>query len=741
MTRARMGLLIPSLLATLWMGTTPVGADDILEVRDWTLAEPVNALGPIEPNGTWKVNRSETIATGTAAPWTIQTAGDPNWTDYKLGVKVTIRKAAPKADYRITSSEFDRYLPREGFPPGNHTGQVRYRFFAGEFDWGSDAAVFVRYRDRENCYRVQLSTEYQEMILWHGTGGYLQIVDCPLQPGKTYRLDVVARGRNVQVFLDGKKMIDYWHRTLPTRTGGIGLGAYRSTVAFGDLTVTRLPAPTAGMPRHEPRFRMRKWRTLDWIFDGAEPICMFDKFDKTPGNKASEWLNYRQVKLVPGYRPYYGGIVGVFVQPRRVLTTPVGDVDEFKITGQDSPRLVMAFDSVHPEGLVRMHSTDTITFDAIRGTYRHDIRHDLEFLKKVRTNTIEFNDPLTYNNKFPGRGVKHRWLPAGHRWSIFPGEDGKVYRHPISQSTNLPGQVLWQTARTRSFRILYPDRAACPVNEHEVPGVPMQYGLCHWGFDFHERAVFGWRDFAPGEKLTLKLGLTAYPPHEAERWFRLSQVHPKHNRLVRANRKGVPYKNNVPNPFAYPVCDPAGNDFTRLHSIREPYVGWQWRGDYVVDTAVGHNDNYSLRITGKPRPARRRQPAEVVQANGMFYHHMIDVADRYLCTVWLKTRATQGEGPTFTLKYTYRDAPSDRIVTYLAGDNDWTKLSFVTSVPGTGRAHYDSSSAVLELTGEGTVWMDDFSIRPLGADESVTEQLPERARVVRATCRFVNPTK
>jgi len=165
-----------------------------LKLKDCTLLEPVNALGPIKPNGAWKEEGDSIVATGTAAPWTIQVAGDGKWSDYRLSAKVTIRRPAPKADFPIYHAEFDRYLPREWFPPMcQHTGQYRYRYYGGEFDWGSDAAVFVRYRDREDCYRVQLSTEYQELILWHGIGGYLQVVPCELKPGRAYKLEVAAR--------------------------------------------------------------------------------------------------------------------------------------------------------------------------------------------------------------------------------------------------------------------------------------------------------------------------------------------------------------------------------------------------------------------------------------------------------------------------------------------------------------------------------------------------------------------
>jgi len=93
------------------------------------------------------------------------------------------------------------------------------------------------------------------LILWHGIGGYLQVVPCELKPGRAYRLEVAARGRNIQVFLDGDRKIDYWHRTLPTLSGKIGLAAYRSTVAFEEITVTELPVQTAAGSRARRRAR------------------------------------------------------------------------------------------------------------------------------------------------------------------------------------------------------------------------------------------------------------------------------------------------------------------------------------------------------------------------------------------------------------------------------------------------------------------------------------------------------
>jgi len=696
-----------------------------LKLKDCTLLEPVNALGPIKPNGAWKEEGDSIVATGTAAPWTIQVAGDGKWSDYRLSAKVTVRRPAPKADFPIYHAEFDRYLPREWFPPMcQHTGQYRYRYYGGEFDWGSDAAVFVRYRDREDCYRVQLSTEYQELILWHGIGGYLQVVPCELKPGRAYKLEVAARGRNIQVFLDGDRKIDYWHQTLPTLSGKIGLAAYHATVAFRDVAVAELPPPTTGAPPHRARFHTRRWRTLRWIFDGNEPCFLMER-DRSPEEGGTGALFYMQVKLVPGYRPYYHAWVGVapFVG-NKTITELVGDVDSVRTTDENSDTLVLQFDSEHPQKLLRAHHTDRLTFDRVRGTYRHELTDEVEFLRDTKLATLEFCDPLTYNNKFPGRGVRYRWLPAGHKWGVVTGQDGKLYRHPISQSLNLWGQNSFLSGPGEGFWMLYPDRAACPVFQYEVSGARFLAEVCHWGYDYHQRAV--WRpepkQFKAGDRLRIRHVMTACPPREAERLFLAAPLH-AHQASPRNDytRNERYWGQNTPNSFAFPVCDPAGTDFTRLYNVREPYVGWQFVGNYTVDNTTGHDDLYSLRLDG---------PA---QTQAYIYHHMLDgYAKRYLCTLWLKTRAVAGKGPLFVLKYPWQEGgPSDTVETGMTGDSDWQRVSFITSVPTVTPETYDASHISLSLDGPGTVWMDDFSIRPIEDGEAVSEHLPHGAKVIR----------
>ncbi|MHB9026177.1 MAG: LamG-like jellyroll fold domain-containing protein [Armatimonadota bacterium] len=684
------------------------------DVKAWTLQPPINAIGPIPANGTWKTEGSEFIATGTAAPWTVQTAGDAAWGDYKLALDVTIRKPGPKADFPIYSCEYDRYEAREDTPPfSGHAGEYRYRYFAGEFDWGSEAAVYFRYQDRENCYRVQFSTEYQEMILWHGIGGYLQVVPCALAAGKTYKLEVQAQGGHIQISLDGKKKIDFWHTCLPTLTGGIGLGAYHSTVAFRNVQVAALPALKTGAPEHKAVFADRKWRGLRWIFDSNEPILLLERnpyslyLEKEAKEPAGpHTLMYGLVKLKPGYRPYYNTFVGVDTAAS-VYTGLLGTVDDIPITGGGTDRLTIQFDGITKDKKTSAHNTDVLIYDRLRGVYRHDMTLDVTSNVEQKLNNLEYCDPLTFNNHRPGKGVKYKWLPSNDDWGIFPGEDGNIYRHPISKGLTL-GEG-WYTLPAPSYWMLYPGRAACPVFEHIAPKERNWIIVCHWGHDYHNAVRWeSGRQFKAGEKYTIRYALTAYTTEEGEQLFLRSKMNALHENLEEKQ------KNNlflvVPSPYAFPIVDPSGTTFDTLQSAREPFTGWHWMGDYTMDREVGHTDRYSLRLDG---------PANLT---GTFYHNVIDVyGKKYLCSVWIKTKGVRGKGPVVQLKYTFDESKGDIIETGLIGDNDWQLISFITD---NAVKVYDSTDFRVKFEGAGTVWIDDFSVRPIEEGEKVEEHRP-----------------
>lgn len=715
-----MGLLgvvpaVSTMAASKTLYTDAFAAGDL---KGWTLQPPINALGPIPTKRTWKTEDDALVATGTAAPWTIQTGGDASWTDYELSAKVTIRQPTPKATFPIFHGEYDRYLPREWFPPVcDHTGIYRFRYFAGEFDWGSDAAVYVRYQNRENCYRVQLSSEYQEMILWHSVGGYLQVVPCKVEPGKTYKLEVRAQGAHLQVYLNGKKTIDYWHECLPTLTGGIGLGAYNSTVAFKDVTVTPL-SPPSSTPAHEARFTDRQWRGQTWIFDGNEPICLWEINNTGLSPDYGDGVPmFHQVKLRPGYRPMYQTFVSVRKNEAKTALT-LGKDQDVRFTGRGTGALTLTYDGLTSDTNLATHTTDVLTYDTRRGTYRHDFTVDLTFNKDEIITALEFSDPLTYNNKEPGRGVKYPWLPAGHKWGLMRCEDGSLTHHPISQSLNMEGQNSWYLQPGNGLWVLYPDRAVCPAFEHHTPNERTYVGVCHWGFDWHQYLQWAEkaRNIKAGTKLAIRYALTGYTPAESEVLFLASKPNPQMVAADNSPKDGKPLNVfKVPSPYAFAVCDPAGTSFDEVYSVREPYVGWQFYGDYQLDRTMGRTDRYSMRLDG---------PAKVV---GMIYHHMIDNhTKRYLCTVWLKTKGVQGD-VTFKLYYPWQTKDRnacDTVPTGLKGDNDWQEISFISTVPTATEPNYDASEISVEIKGLGTVWVDDFSLRGIEDNEQVTEHRP-----------------
>ena len=74
--------------------------------------------------------------------------------------------------------------------------------------------------------------------------------------------------------------------------------------------------------------------------------------------------------------------------------------------------------------------------------------------------------------------------------------------------------------------MLYPDRAACPAWEHTIPGETLEMGVCHWGYDWHQRVRYlKRRQFKAGDRMVFRFAMTAYPPSEAEKLFLASLPH------------------------------------------------------------------------------------------------------------------------------------------------------------------------------------------------------------------------
>ncbi len=389
----------------------------------------------------------------------------------------------------------------------------------------------------------------------------------------------------------------------------------------------------------------------------------------------------------------------------------IGTEAEIKTTGEGTDRLTYSFDSITPDKSMSALATDVLTYDRTRGTYRHEMTTKVTFHQELKVSSLEYSDAFTYNNHPPGRGVQYGWQAAREDWGIFTGPNGKIYRHPISIGLLL-GQG-WYCSPSPSVWMLYPSRGVLPAWEHLEPVDPAWVIVCHWGHDYHN--VVRWeqgRSFKAGEQFVIRYAMAGYTTEEGERYFQRSEKNPLHAKIGESSEWLV--GTVVPSLYAFPICEPAGTTFDELQSARNPFNGWHYIGNYFCDREVGRSDRYSLRLEG---------PAKV---SGQFYHNMIDnYADRYLCTFWLKTRGVQGK-LTATFKYAYADKPCDTYELPITGDTDWQEISFVTSVPKMTADNSDSSELIIQHEGVGTVWFDDFSVRPLGDDEQVDEHIPGR---------------
>jgi len=627
------------------------------QLKEWPEAKSNQPVWPNEakpPYATWTVAGDTLRAVGKGDRWSTRLS--PVAEQENVSVRLT---------FRVQKSS--------GRPRSLAGGCVRWYYFWGENASGWDASVVVRYKDPLNYYRVAVSAHRQELGLWDSTGGLLQLIPCKVELGKTHVLDVTVRGAHFTAKLDETPVMDYWDRTLPHGMGRVGLGVWGADVVFERMQCRPAPAQDKPMPPHKPQFRMDGVV----VFDGHEPICYFKQ---GPGKKKA--LYHEAVKLKPGWRPAYYTCIGPRVQTT-VLAWPdlVGPLPGgIRAEGNGKERLTLHFSTVDKAQVTTTHVMQ-IAFDAKRGTYAYTTDSVATFGTEVYMNSMEFLDPLTYNNRSPGPEVKYRWNPAGHKWHVFRGPDGAWLRYPMLDYLGENGfPMSWQT---RGF--LYPDPAVSPVFEvalkwEQRPKRFLSAGLCTWGYDYHHTEVGPGTTMPKGTVRKYRVRLAGYTPEEADAYFKQSSLVPK----LRTER---PQK---------AIFDPRGTSFDKLTTDAEATSTMIVDG--TVDRSVGRTDSHSLRIDGPDSPRL------------FLYQYMVETcAKQWWIRGWARSKGLRGRGLQLRVKYSYAPKPEEIFYIGLLGDSDWTYFSFVTDVLKTR----DCTSISFEVDGPGTVWIDDVALRHL----------------------------
>ena len=636
------------------------------------------------PYGTWAETPEGVTVQGKAPLWSTRLLPG----DQGAGQKVTVNFTVDK------SSGAKRQLPG---------GCVRWGFHWGENSPGWDVGVVLRYQDPLNFYRVQISASRGELALWDSSGGFLQLIPVTVEMGKAHSLAITARGAHFQAALDGKKVLDYWDRTLPHLSGQAGLAAYQSEVRFGQFSLSPTPTETGPAPAHQPDFRLENTEgirfghpdfdkdTIDGVilFDGYEPIGYFWRCKNW---RTDAQLMHDAIKLRPGWRPLGYQWFGPAL--RNDTAAPVKEKlpGAFKVE-KEGETLVLRFRGEDTE-IVADHLF-TVSYDKVKGVCRYADQVQARYLtaQAAGASSMELVDPITSNNRMPGAGVINKWSPAGHRWWMYQGPGGQWFRDPLTDF-GCPGTVM-ETDWPKFSDFLYPDEAACPYWEVELgwekpEGQLMRLDQCLWGYDYHHTITGTPLAIPAGTERKYTLTTTALLPAEAKAIFLRSQL----MAAAAANKE------------VYTVFDAAGTSFDKTMTAQDPT--WTIKWDGTVDDAMGRTDKHSARIEG-PGTAKAF----------MYQYAFEQHAKRWWVRGWAKSAGVTGRGLLMQVRYSYAQTPSDAFYLDGRGDRDWTYFSFITTAP----RQRDCTSMIFELDGHGTVWLDDIAFSALqeGEEPKVTE--------------------
>ena len=632
----------------------------------WTESRSLQYLAPETSTGTWE--EKDGILTGVGAgaqgQWSTRLLPGEQGPNQKVALKFNVQKS-------------------EGAPFSLPGGCSRWSFYWGETQPGWDFGVVLRFKDPLNFYRIQVSATRGQLALWDSTGAFLQIVPCAIKVNEPHTLEITARAAHFQVSIDGQSVMDYWDRTLPHTEGQVGLAVYKSTTSIESFAIEKVAADSTPMPPHKPNFHF-VLGDVPVLYDGNEPISYFTQ------NPREKTLTHEAVKLKPGWRPTYYTAIGPDFGGGIGLLPLVGKFPEaFKIEG-GGETLTYSF-ATEKQGVARTDYTVTVRFDATQGVYRYEYQGKLKVGDQPVANmsSFEWLDPLCYNNRTAGPEVVHLWNPAGHRWNVYQGIGNAWQRYPIVDFLEPYNNNKVASGKFRDF--LYPDPAACPAFESEIGWEQTKnrgaiISLCTWGYDYHHAEVGDGITLPPGTERAFKMTLTAILPEEAGRIFAESKLP---DAIAKDAPKLIPF-------------DPRGTSFAKTTTWQDPSATMVSAGG-TLDETVGHGDLASLRIEGPDR------------ASLHMYQYIIEQnAKRWWVRGWFKTKGLRGRGVELKIKYAYGKKPIEAFYMGGLGDKEWTRFSFITTVP----TQTDCTDVIFEADGPGTVWLDDVAFSALKEGEN-----------------------
>jgi hypothetical protein len=620
--------------------------------------------------GTWQVT-----ADGFGGP------GDGTWTyalaktraaDYTLTTTLTLVKPATQQD-------------------GMETGCFAVFHNLANLG-GYEAALLVRYQSPDSFYRVAVSSLWKELIIWKPTGGVVQVVPYDFAAGKRYALAVSCQGPTLSVAVDGKPLLTWTDPCDPLLTGGVGLARKEGVAAFTSATLAGLRRTPAAAAPHVARFREATWHNLRFYFDGNEPVCTL------LGNNVFDLMKFR-----PGYRPLLYAFNFITDWNRCYPTKQTA----YKLV-ESGDRLVIQTTAIDPstKSAITQDARMVITYDPATRLYRYDhtcVTHlsaeeagkvsadwdhgDSVFLGGVGSSVVR--DP---------KAEKPRYT-----WGVFESTDGKLYKVPYNHNGHFNGSLTNGGPLKPGGAGLFPvgDPVLSPVVQ--IPNITPQIestsvGHCWWAYDMHTMFSLKKTDGKiPAGDVTTRVIYNGMEAAQAQALLAQAAFYQpgKLDTRVPLYTAGTGLGFSEPFDTVVPLAQPTG-----AHRI--------WAG--VVDATMGHGDASSLRLDG---------PAEAWTLTGGSYYTG-SYAKKVRVSAWVKTKDVQGDGPAIGFHRMDNDVYEFH-ATGLTGTRDWTKISYVTTVP----ADCFGVHLFWRNAGTGTVWVDDFQVENL--DDKAAIDPPARA--------------
>lgn len=627
--------------------------------NDW---KAWKAAGAWTWNGAWVGGAGDNT-------WRYAECGDAKWADYRLDATLRIDTATPRRD------------------PKWEAGGWIWAHYRNNAEIGGYEAGLTFRRQGKDFYRLMFSVPHQEVLLWSTRGGFLQVAPCKLEAGKPIQISVMVVRQEIMVSVDGNALMSYFDRAAPLLTGGVGLGLHEGAAAFSAVTVTPVTAPKASRALPVADFRVREWKGERWIMDRREPIAMIGRDCKG-----------HEVKTVPGYQPQYmmywhwlnyGDETFYADKLKAVNVLEEGKQLRVEIISTDKGK-----------DWLTSRTAITLSYDAVKHCYVYDHVSDLTIADghTLRvSHPLEFTDPCAQGHVGSASPKTVEW-PTPHPWSVYKHVSGKLYKHPHNHNTWYPGfaKPAWQQAKGNylandgGFWALVGDPVANPVmtvQSTNVKDAEFYTELCGWAFDVHMRLYPG----KPGATHTLQPGtytvkwqLTSVDGKQGTAWLQEAGYCAAED----LEKQVLLYTGGIGHV----------EEFDTVAKWASPYYTYPLGDAALRDATVGHGDATSLKIVG-PREAG-------AMVGGSVYSDPVQPDTVYELSAWVKTLDAKGEGPGMSFGgNTYHSR--------ITGTNDWRQIKFVCKP----NEPLHTVSFSLFNSGAGTVWFDDFQIRPLKKDE------------------------